>query len=163
MAVRAWWASSMPAKASLGGGAPRAASGAGPGGRSVALGEVSPLVMSHRAVWEGARRADRGGRLSRGLGLRLVAVLVGVLLHAPDVGLGLRVGRHAAVALHGARAGVVGRERLRHVAAEGVELLLQVARAGVDVLRRVVDVRAAERRGRAGHQLAEALRGRVAA
>ena len=45
-AVRACWASSMPAKASLGGGAPRAASGDGPGGPWAGLGEVRPFVMS---------------------------------------------------------------------------------------------------------------------
>src|SRR3954454_12848474 len=144
VAVRACWASPrMPAKASLGGGAPRAASGAGDAsgarGPWPALGELSPLVMSHRSVGEGAGRADRGGRL----GARLAAGLVRVLLDAPDVRLRLRVGRGAGVALHGPGAGVVGRERLGHVAAEGVELLLEVARAGIDVLRRVVHVRAA--------------------
>src|SRR3954453_4874502 len=128
VAVRACWASPrMPAKASLGGGAPRAASGAGLGGPWAAFGELSPLVTSHRSVGEGAGRADRGGRL----GARLVAVLVGVLLDAPDIGRCLRVGRGAAVTLHGPGPGVVGRERLRHVAAEGVELLLQVAGAGI--------------------------------
>src|SRR3954463_1556828 len=164
VAVRACWASPrMPAKASFGGGAPRAASGAGDAsgarGPWPALGELSPLVMSHRSVGEGAGRADRGGRR----GARLAAVLVRVLLDAPDVRLRLRVGRDAAVALHGARPRVVGRERFVHVAAEGVELLLEVARAGIDVLRRVVHVRAAERRGGAGHQLTETLRARRAA
>src|SRR4051812_25307470 len=142
MAVRAWCWSSMPAKASLGGGAPRAAWGVGPGGRSVAFGEVSPFVMSHRAVWEGSGGSTRkrSGRL-RGL----LAVLVRVGLDLADVVLGLGVRGHAAVALHGARAGVVSRERLAHVAAERVELLAQVARTGVDVLSGVVDVRAPER------------------
>src|SRR3954451_8360988 len=131
----------MPAKASLGGGAPRAPTEVGPGGRSVAFGEVSPFVMSHRAVGEGSggRDRERGGRLGG-----LSAVLVRVGLHLADVVLSLGVRRHAAVALHGARAGVVGRERLAHVAAEGVELLAQVARAGVDVLGWIVDVRAPE-------------------
>src|SRR3954469_7416007 len=148
MAVRAWWASSMPAKASLGGGAPRAACGVGPGGLSVAFGELSPFVMSHRAVWEGpGSRRERGGRL-RGLS----AVLVRVGLDLADVVLGLGVRRHPAVALHGAGARVVRGERLAHVAAERVELLAQVARAGIDVLRGVVDVGAPERGGRAGHE-----------
>src|SRR3954471_4328740 len=154
MAVRAWWASSMPAKASLGGGAPRAACGVGPGGRSAARGEVSPFVMSHRAVGEGPAGADRG----RGLGLGLAAVLVRIGLDLADVVLRLRVGRHAAVALYRARAGVVRGERLRHVATECVELLAEVLGAGVDVLGRVVHVGAAERGGGAGHQLAQALR-----
>src|SRR5215213_3180932 len=103
----------MPAKASLGGGAPRAAWWDGPGGRSVARGEVSPFVISHRAVWEGSGSADRGGRLGGRLGL--AAVLVRVGLDLADVVLRLRVRRHAAVALDGARAGVVGGERLGHV------------------------------------------------
>src|SRR3954468_389216 len=125
VAVRACWASPrMPAKASLGGGAPRAASGAGLRGPWAALGELSPLVTSHRSVGGGAGRPDRGGRL----GPRLVAVLVGVLLDAPDVGLRLRVGRDAAVALHGAGPGVVGRERLGHGAGDGGALLLEVDR-----------------------------------
>src|SRR3954449_11566012 len=98
-AVRACWASPrMPAKASFGGGAPRAASGARPGGPSAALGEVSPFVMSDRSVGEGTGHADRGGRL--GLGARLAAKLVRVLLDAPYVRLRLRVRGHAAVALH---------------------------------------------------------------
>src|SRR4051812_5988119 len=131
----------MPAKASLGGGAPRAAWGVGPGGLSVAFGEVSPFVMSHRAVGEGSGGRDRkrGGRL-RGLS----AVLVRVGLDLADVVLGLGVRRNAAVALHRARARVVRGERLAHVAAERVELLAQVARAGVDVLGGVVDVGAPE-------------------
>src|SRR3954453_16763225 len=102
VAVRACWASPrMPAKASLGGGAPRAASGAGDAsgarGPWPALGELSPFVMSNRSVGEGAGRADRGGRL----GARLAAVLVRVLLDAPGQGLRLRGGGGAALGLPG--------------------------------------------------------------
>src|SRR3954462_15244936 len=99
MAVRAWWASSMPAEASLGGGAPRAAWGVCPGGLSVAFGGVSPFVMSHRGVGEGSGGRDwkRGGRL-RGLS----AVLVRVGLHLADVVLGFCLGGDPAVALRAA-------------------------------------------------------------
>src|SRR3954452_11155044 len=98
----------MPAKASLGGGAPRAAWCVGSGGRSVAFGEVSPFVMSHRGVGEGSGgSACKRGRL-RGLS----AGLVRVFLHLPDVVLRLGVRRPPAVALHGTRARVVGGERL---------------------------------------------------
>src|SRR4051812_27522398 len=135
----------MPAKASLCGGAPRAPWGGGPGGLSAARGLVSPFVMSHRAVWEGSGAADRGGRL--GLRLGLTAVLLRVGLDLADVVLRLRIRRHAAVALHGARPGVVGSECLGHVATERVELLAQVLRAGVDVLGGVERVGAAERSG----------------
>ena len=59
----------------------------------------------------------------------------------PDVVLGLGVGRHAAVALHRLRAGVVGRERQPPVA-EAAVLLAEVARAALEVLLRVVRVHA---------------------
>src|SRR3954454_12841090 len=142
----------MPAKASRGGGAPRAAWGEGPGGLSVARGEESPLVISHRGVGEGSGCAESGCRL--GLRLGLTAVLVRVGLDLAHVVLGLRVRRHAAVALDRARAGVVGGERLAHVAPEGVELLAQVLGAGVYVLSGGGLVGSPEGGGRAGHKLA---------
>src|SRR3954447_17024051 len=123
----------MPAKASRGSGAPRDARGVGPGGHSVApdLGGVSPFTWwsSYGRVGQGA---GSGSRRRRG-GL-VAAVLVREAHDRADVVLGLRVGRHAAIALDGSRARVVGGERLARIAAEGLELLAQVLRTGVDRL-----------------------------
>ena len=80
---------------------------------------------------------------------------------AGDVAARLRVRRHAHAAGHGSRAGVVGRERER----DGREAPQQVAhqvRLGVDRLRGVERVVETERRGRARHELRDALRARRA-
>jgi hypothetical protein len=69
--------------------------------------------------------------------------------------LGLGVRRHAAVAAHGSGARVVGRERERHGAVEGVELLAQVLRAALDGLGGIRGIRHAEPGGGARHELAE--------
>ena len=77
----------------------------------------------------------------------------GVLLDDADVVLGLGVRRDAAEALHGAGPGVVGGQGLRGVAAEGVELLLEVLGAAVEVLDRVEHVGHAQAGRGGGHQL----------
>src|SRR5205814_4647774 len=65
VAVRACWASPrMPAKASFGGGAPRAAAGAGLAGPWAALGEVSPFVLPARSDGKKAGGAGHRGRLA---------------------------------------------------------------------------------------------------
>ena len=116
---------------------------------SAAVTSGEALSPADVAVVAAARRRGRA---------RLLAVLVRVRGDVLDVVLRLRVGRDAVVLLHGAGAGVVGRERLGDVAAEAVELLLEVLRAALDVLHRVARVRDAEAGGRGGHELRESHR-----
>src|SRR4051812_45170345 len=108
----------MPAKASLGSGAPRDARGVGPGGHSVApdLGGVSPFTFLSSYGRVGQRAGGACRRRGRGL---LVAVLVREAHDRADVVLGLGIRRHTAIALHRTWTSVVGGERLAGVAAEG--------------------------------------------
>ena len=58
--------------------------------------------------------------------------------HRSNVILRFVVRRNAAVAIHRALAGVVARQRQRHVAAVAIQQPAQVARAAVDVLGGIV-------------------------
>src|SRR5438067_2824204 len=135
-----------------------------PGGLGGGAGPTTGALSGGAVLWVMAcsrGRVGQGSGLAGGLqrlrGGARAAVLVRVRHDLLYVVLRLAVRRHAAVALHGAGAGVVGRERLAHVPAERVELLAQVPRAGVDRLCGIERVGAAERAGRARHQLREAL------
>src|SRR6266700_500199 len=70
------------------------------------------------------------------------------------VGHGLREWRYlSAVPLHGVLAGIVCRESQPNILAEPVHQELQVARAGVYVLFRIIRIRNAEARGGCRHEL----------
>ena len=57
-----------------------------------------------------------------------------------DIGLGFPEGRHAAVAVHGAGAGVIGGQRQAQIAAVAVHHPAQISCAAMDVLADVVAV-----------------------
>src|SRR5438477_12475477 len=88
---------------------------------STAITRPAPVVLTPPA----AGRADVRPRASRPAGDRLLNVLLQVLLaelqHPPDVVAGLGERRDATVLVDGLLAGIVGRERKRHVAAIAVE------------------------------------------